>query len=74
MAIEKRESQTDEIVFTTAQLVWLDLETGDEFEIEVTGAAPWVHELKEQGFEAPRPADSKAPRLRCRIEFSPEPT
>ncbi|MDZ4773899.1 MAG: hypothetical protein SGI72_12280 [Planctomycetota bacterium] len=73
MGTEKREPGPVEIVFTTAQLVWLDLESGDEFEIEVVGAAPWVHELTEQGFTPSTPAKTSAPRYRCRIEFTPDP-
>ncbi|MBL8857698.1 MAG: hypothetical protein JNL28_04215 [Planctomycetes bacterium] len=69
-------------VFPTAQLVWMDEETGEVLEIELVGADPWAAELTEQGFalrtpmddSEPQPASSPAQRggfgrFQCRIEI-----
>jgi hypothetical protein len=40
-------------VFSTAHLVWLDLESGDELSIEIIGPQPFLEDLMAQGF-APR--------------------
>jgi hypothetical protein len=73
MEIEKREVEGVERVFTTAQLVWLDEETGDVLEIEVTGAEPWVTGLAEQGFTRPEVRAPSLRRYQCRIEITPRP-
>jgi hypothetical protein len=41
---------TGEAVFSTAHLVWLDLESGDELSIELFGPRPFLEELVAQGF------------------------
>lgn len=79
---EKRSSEGELPVFQTAQLVWLDEETGEVLEIELVGADLWAADLTEQGFALrmplddlePRPASSPAResgsgRFRCRIEI-----
>jgi len=40
----------NEAVFSTAHLVWLDLESGDELSIELFGPRPFLDELVAQGF------------------------
>ncbi len=37
-------------VFSTAHLVWLDLESGDELSIEIFGPRPFLEDLVAQGF------------------------
>lgn len=69
MEIEKRELESVERVFTTAQLVWLDEETGDVLEIEIVGAEPWVDGLAEQGFTRTVAGEPSVRRYRCRIEI-----
>jgi hypothetical protein len=39
-----------EAVFATAHLVWLDLESGDELSIELSGPRPFLEDLMAQGF------------------------
>jgi hypothetical protein len=41
---------TGDAVFSTAHLVWLDLESGDELSIELFGPRPFLEELVAQGF------------------------
>lgn len=58
-------------LFSAAQLVWRDEESGEILEIEMVGAVPWGLELEETGFH---PAAALAPdpsRRRCRIELAP---
>lgn len=73
--MEKKEERPADpgVVFTTAQLVWQDEETGEVLEIEVVGAAPWVWELAEQGFTTTQTGEPHLRRYRCRIELSPDP-
>jgi hypothetical protein len=73
MGIEREERAVPGVVFTTAQLVWRDEESGEVLEIEVVGAAPWVQELVEQGFVPTEGAGSRLQRYRCRIEIAPDP-
>jgi hypothetical protein len=68
---EKKQPQASEPVFATAQLVWLDQETGEVLEIEVVGTAPWGDQPAEPGFDPSGQADPDARRYRCRIEFNP---
>jgi hypothetical protein len=37
-------------VFATAHLVWLDLESGDELSIELSGPQPFLEDLMAHGF------------------------
>jgi hypothetical protein len=70
MEIEKQEFEAGERVFTTAQLVWLDEETGDVLEIEVVGSGAWVEELFEQGFALRQVGEPSVRRYQCRIEIT----
>jgi hypothetical protein len=64
------QSATNEPVFSTAHLVWLDLESGDELSIELFGPRPFLDELVAQGFllkESPptqRPPDLEDTQFR----------
>lgn len=44
------QSASNEAVFSTAHLVWLDLESGDELSIELFGPRPFLDDLIAQGF------------------------
>lgn len=74
MANEREERTAQGVVFTTAQLVWRDEESGEVLEIEVVGGAPWVQELVEQGFVPTEGGESRVQRYRCRIEIAPDPS
>jgi hypothetical protein len=55
---------SNDAVFSTAHLVWLDLESGDELSIELFGPRPFLEDLVAQGFllrEAPTPERRSAP-------------
>lgn len=76
MEIEKSASQAAGVVFTTAQLVWLDQETGEVLEIdvcvpegEVVGSGAWVEQLAEQGFALRHVGEPGLRRYHCRIEI-----
>jgi len=69
MESEKKIEESPGTVFTSAQLVWLDEESGEVLEIEVVGGAPWVQELTEQGFKETLSGDQTIRRYHCRIEL-----
>jgi hypothetical protein len=60
-----------EAVFSTAHLVWLDLESGDELSIELFGPQPFLEELVAQGFRlqehAPAPTQPDLTETQFRI-------
>ncbi len=66
---------TGDAVFSTAHLVWLDLESGDELSIELFGPRPFLEELVAQGFRLQDTPPSASPsdltdtqfRIRARV-------
>lgn len=67
---EARQVGERHTVFPTAQLVWLDEESGEVLEVEVTGqgASEWIEGLVAQGFVVCEPTEERGLGQWCRIE------